>query len=81
MALTTQQAFRAVFGAARAALNRGEVDAHGHLQGALEFDDDATALVAQWTGLPTLAPWRLSAYTVARAARRVAEDLHAGRGG
>ena len=80
MALTTQQAFRAVFGAARAAIQRGEIDAYGHLEGALQFDDDATALVAQWTGLPRLAPWRLSAYTVARAARRVAEDLHAARG-
>lgn len=81
MALTTKQAFRAVFGAARAAIQRGEVDAYGHLQGALEFDRESTALVAQWTGLPALAPWRLSAYTVARTARRVAEDLHAGRGG
>ena len=80
MALTTQQAFRAVFGAARAAIQRGEVDAYEHLEDAIQFDDDATALVAQWTGLPRLAPWRLSAYTVARAARPVADINHADRG-
>ena len=80
MPLTTKQAFRAVFGAARAAIQRGEIDAYGHLEDALQFDRDSTALVARWTGLPPLAPWRLCAYTVARTARRVAEINHADRG-
>lgn len=74
--MTTKQAFRAQYGAARAALNRGEITPFGRLEGAPEFDEDGAALVAQWTGLPAYAPWGVSAHQVARAARLVAEDGH-----
>ena len=74
--MTTKQAFRAQYGAARAALNRGEITPFGHLEGGPEFDGDGAAIVAQWTGLPAYAPWGLSGYQLARAARRVAEDSH-----
>ena len=72
----TKQAFRAQYGAARAALNRGEITNEGHLECASEFDEDGAVLVSRWTGLPVYAPWGLSGYQVARAARRVAEDSH-----
>ena len=70
---TIKQAYRAINGAARAAIRRGEVTPYGHIEGALEFDSEGATLVSNWTGLPRYAPWGLSAYQVTIAARYTAE--------